>query len=70
LHWVVVRTGAAARDTAARISALMRHVFLYDRGNQLRVLEDTGLAGSRRAAPSPARVGRRARKAAPGAVAG
>ncbi len=35
--------GAEARDTAARISALMRHVFLYDRGNQLRVLEDTGL---------------------------
>lgn len=35
--------GAGARDTAARISALMRHVFLYDRGNQLRVLEDSGL---------------------------
>src|SRR5690242_1124308 len=34
---------AEARDTAARICALMRHVFLYDRGNQLRVLEDTGL---------------------------
>ena len=36
-------TEAGARDTAARISALMRHVFLYDRGNQLRVLEDSGL---------------------------
>lgn len=36
--------GAEARDTAARICALMRHVFLYDRGNQLRVLEDTGLS--------------------------
>ena len=24
---------AEARDTAARICALMRHVFLYDRGN-------------------------------------
>jgi DNA-binding MarR family transcriptional regulator len=35
--------GAEARDTAARICALMRHVFLYDRGNQLRVLEDSGL---------------------------
>jgi DNA-binding MarR family transcriptional regulator len=34
---------AKARDTAARICALMRHVFLYDRGNQLRVLEETGL---------------------------
>jgi DNA-binding MarR family transcriptional regulator len=35
--------GAEARDTAARICALMRHVFLYDRGNQLRVLEESGL---------------------------
>lgn len=34
---------AEARDTAARICALMRHVFLYDRGNQVRVLEETGL---------------------------
>jgi DNA-binding MarR family transcriptional regulator len=34
---------AEARDTAARICALMRHVFLYDRGKQLQVLEDTGL---------------------------
>jgi DNA-binding MarR family transcriptional regulator len=34
---------AGSRDTAARICALMRHVFLYDRGNQLRVLEDSGL---------------------------
>jgi DNA-binding MarR family transcriptional regulator len=34
---------AEARDTAARICALMRHVFLYDRGNQLRVLEESGL---------------------------
>jgi DNA-binding MarR family transcriptional regulator len=38
-----VEIDAEARDTAARICALMRHVFLYDRGNQLRVLEDTGL---------------------------
>jgi DNA-binding MarR family transcriptional regulator len=35
--------GAEAQDTAARLSALMRHVFLYDRGNQLRVIEETGL---------------------------
>src|SRR3954454_16372865 len=33
-----------ARETAARISALMRHVFLYDRGHQLRVIEETGLS--------------------------
>jgi DNA-binding MarR family transcriptional regulator len=35
---------ADAQDTAARLSALMRHVFLYDRGNQLRVIEDSGLS--------------------------
>ena len=34
----------AAQDTAARLSALMRHVFLYDRGNQLRVMEESGLS--------------------------
>jgi DNA-binding MarR family transcriptional regulator len=38
-----VEIDAGSRDTAARICALMRHVFLYDRGNQVRVLEDTGL---------------------------
>jgi DNA-binding MarR family transcriptional regulator len=37
-------TSAAAEDTAARLSALMRHVFLYDRGNQLRVIEECGLS--------------------------
>jgi|SRR5215213_1331197 len=31
------------RDTAARVTALLRHVFLYDRGNQLRVIEESGL---------------------------
>lgn len=31
-------------ETAARISALIHHVFLYDRGNQLRVIEGTGLS--------------------------
>jgi DNA-binding MarR family transcriptional regulator len=36
--------GPEARETAARLVALQRHLFLYDRGNQLRVLEDTGLS--------------------------
>lgn len=35
---------AGAQETAARLSALMRHVFLYDRGNQLRVIEESGLS--------------------------
>lgn len=33
-----------ASDTAARLGALLRHVFLYDRGNQLRVIEESGLS--------------------------
>jgi DNA-binding MarR family transcriptional regulator len=36
--------GPAEKDTAARLTALMHHVFLYDRGNQLRVIEETGLS--------------------------
>jgi DNA-binding MarR family transcriptional regulator len=36
--------GTDAQDTAARLSALLRHVFLYDRGNQLRVIEESGLS--------------------------
>lgn len=36
-------TSPGAHETAARISALLRHVFLYDRGNQLRVIEESGL---------------------------
>jgi DNA-binding MarR family transcriptional regulator len=32
------------RETAARVTALLRHLFLYDRGNQLRVIEDSGLS--------------------------
>ena len=32
------------KDTAARLTALMHHMFLYDRGNQLRVIEETGLS--------------------------
>src|SRR6202042_3685910 len=35
---------AADLDTAARLTALMRHLFLFDRGNQLRVMEETGLS--------------------------
>ncbi|HSK49199.1 MAG TPA: MarR family transcriptional regulator [Solirubrobacterales bacterium] len=33
-----------ARETAAKVTALLRHVFLYDRGNQLRVIEESGLS--------------------------
>lgn len=33
-----------AQATAARISALLRHLFLYDRGNVLRVIEESGLS--------------------------
>ena len=37
------QAAAAEQDTAARITALMHHVFLYDRGNQLRVIEGCGV---------------------------
>lgn len=37
-------TSPGVHETAARISALLRHVFLYDRGSQLRVVEETGLS--------------------------
>src|ERR1700710_2021040 len=33
-----------AQETAARLTALFRHLFLYDRGNQLRVIEESGLS--------------------------
>lgn len=36
--------GPEERETAARLTALMRHLLLYDRGNQLRVMEDSGLS--------------------------
>jgi DNA-binding MarR family transcriptional regulator len=36
--------GPAEKETAARLTALMHHVFLYDRGNQLRVIEESGLS--------------------------
>jgi DNA-binding MarR family transcriptional regulator len=41
---VIPQVSDEAQDTAARLSALMRHVFLYDRGNQLRVIEESGLS--------------------------
>ncbi|MFL5898727.1 MAG: MarR family winged helix-turn-helix transcriptional regulator [Solirubrobacterales bacterium] len=36
--------GPAEKESAARLTALMHHMFLYDRGNQLRVIEETGLS--------------------------
>jgi len=36
--------GPDERESAARVGALLHHVFLYDRGNQLRVIEETGLS--------------------------
>ena len=36
--------GTEAQETAARLTALFRHLFLYDRGNQLRVMEESGLS--------------------------
>jgi DNA-binding MarR family transcriptional regulator len=36
--------GAPEKATAARMTALLRHLFLYDRGNQLRVMEQSGLS--------------------------
>lgn len=36
--------GPEVQETAARLTALLRHLFLYDRGRQLRVLEDSGLS--------------------------
>jgi len=36
--------GPAEKDSAALLAALMHHVFLYDRGNQLRVIEESGLS--------------------------
>lgn len=36
--------GPESHETAARLTALIRHVFLYDRGSHLRVMEDSGLS--------------------------
>jgi DNA-binding MarR family transcriptional regulator len=41
---VAAETGPEARDTAARLTALFRHLVLYDRGNQLQVIEESGLS--------------------------
>ena len=41
---VAAETSPEEQETAARLTALIRHVFLYDRGTQLRVLEDSGLS--------------------------
>jgi DNA-binding MarR family transcriptional regulator len=40
---VTPEIGPEAQETAARISALLRHLFLYDRGNLIRVIEESGL---------------------------
>ena len=37
-------TSPEAQETAARMTALVRHLFRYDRGNQLRVIEESGLS--------------------------
>jgi DNA-binding MarR family transcriptional regulator len=37
-------TSPEAQETAARMTALVRHLFRYDRGNQLRVIEQSGLS--------------------------
>jgi len=39
-----LEVGPEALETAARMTALLRHLFLYDRGNQLRVIEESGLS--------------------------
>jgi len=38
------QAGPEAQETAARLTALLRHLFLYDRGNQLRLIEESGLS--------------------------
>ena len=37
-------SGVPSSDTAARLGALLRHLFRYDRGNLLRVIEESGLS--------------------------
>jgi len=41
---VAAETSPEAQETAARMTALVRHLFRYDRGNQLRVIEESGLS--------------------------
>src|SRR3954465_155695 len=40
----VPEASVAEQETAARVTALLRHLFLYDRGNMLRVIEESGLS--------------------------
>jgi len=40
----VPEVSVAEQETAARVTALLRHLFLYDRGNMLRVIEESGLS--------------------------
>jgi DNA-binding MarR family transcriptional regulator len=39
----VVETTPEVRGTAARIAALVSHIFLFDQGQQLRAIEESGL---------------------------
>ncbi len=41
---VAPQASEAEQETAARLTALLRHLFLYDRGNMLRVIEESGLS--------------------------
>ena len=47
-RWVqassVAGKGSETQETAARLGALLRHAFLYDRGNVLRLIEESGLS--------------------------
>lgn len=38
------KASVEAHETASRLAALIRHLFLYDRGNMLRVIEESGLS--------------------------
>jgi DNA-binding MarR family transcriptional regulator len=44
IYFPVQERKLADQETAARLSALLRHLFLYDRGNFLRVIEESGLS--------------------------
>lgn len=41
---VATPPASADQETAARLIALIRHLFLYDRGEQLRVIDESGLS--------------------------
>lgn len=40
----VSEVSAGARETALRLGALLRYLFLFDRGQQLRAIEESGLS--------------------------